>query len=185
MARFLLLLTALAVGGFSRPLRRPGPRLTRPTASSRMALETLPGGLSIAEAVGMRIESLFVAAPMAVAMVATRSSSSIPQVVELARLKKPSVVAAKWGARVFFGDAVVYLSRAGYHLRRGHSFACWSELVPLLLQNLTCFAVLRFSDGTDGSDGGVCWSDYERTPGTKEGEKGSCRPKKKKSKSSE
>ena len=100
-----------------------------------MALETLPGGLSIAEAVGMRIESLFVAAPMAVAMVATRSSSSIPQVVELARLKKPSVVAAKWGARVFFGDAVVYLSRAGYHLRRGHSFACWSELVPLLLQN--------------------------------------------------
>ena len=120
-----------------------------------MALETLPGGLSIAEAVGMRIESLFVAAPMAVAMVATRSSSSIPQVVELARLKKPSVVAAKWGARVFFGDAVVYLSRAGYHLRRGHSFACWSELVPLLLQNLTCFAVLRFSDGADGSDGGA------------------------------
>lgn len=30
---------------------------------------------------------------------------------------------------------------------------------------------------SDGSDGGVCWSDYERTPGTKEGAKGSCRPK--------
>ena len=33
---------------------------------------------------------------------------------------------------------------------------------------------------SDGSDGGVCWSDYERTPNSKEGEKGSCRPKKKK-----
>tara|TARA_B100001109_G_scaffold246940_1_gene236212 strand:+ start:264 stop:656 length:393 start_codon:yes stop_codon:yes gene_type:complete len=31
-------------------------------------------------------------------------------------------------------------------------------------------------DGTsDGSDS-PCWSDYERVPGTKEGEKGSCRP---------
>lgn len=28
---------------------------------------------------------------------------------------------------------------------------------------------------SDGSDS-PCWSDYERTPGTKEGEKGSCRP---------
>ena len=110
-----MLLTALAVGGFSRPLRRPGPRLTRPAASSRMALETLPGGLSIAEAVGMRIESLFVAAPMAVAMVATRSSSSIPQVVELARGSRRSVVAAKWGARL--------LRRRGGHLSAGHHLA--------------------------------------------------------------
>ena len=40
------------------------------------------------------------------------------------------------------------------------------------------------SDTSDGSDSGPCWSDYERTPGTKEGEKGSCRPKgSKKSKS--
>ena len=30
---------------------------------------------------------------------------------------------------------------------------------------------------SDGSDTGVCWSDYERVPGTKQGEKGSCRPK--------
>ena len=30
---------------------------------------------------------------------------------------------------------------------------------------------------SDGSDGGPCWSDYERTPGTQEGAKGSCRPK--------
>jgi hypothetical protein len=32
---------------------------------------------------------------------------------------------------------------------------------------------------SDGSDGGPCWSDYERTPGTKEGTKGSCKPKNK------
>ena len=30
---------------------------------------------------------------------------------------------------------------------------------------------------SDDSDAGPCWSDYERTPGTKAGEKGSCRPK--------
>ena len=46
---------------------------------------------------------------------------------------------------------------------------------------------MKLTDGetSDGSDGGVCWSDYERVPGTKEGEKGSCRPKggKKKKKS--
>ena len=30
---------------------------------------------------------------------------------------------------------------------------------------------------SDGSDTGVCWSDFERVPGTKQGEKGSCRPK--------
>ena len=30
---------------------------------------------------------------------------------------------------------------------------------------------------SDDSDGGPCWSDYERVPGTKAGEKGSCRPK--------
>ena len=42
---------------------------------------------------------------------------------------------------------------------------------------------------SDGSDSSPCWSDYERTPGTKEGAKGSCRPKgskkKKKKKSDE
>ena len=36
---------------------------------------------------------------------------------------------------------------------------------------------LTDGETSDGSDSGVCWSDYERTPGTKEGEKGSCRPK--------
>lgn len=39
---------------------------------------------------------------------------------------------------------------------------------------------LETRDTSDGSDGGACWSDYERVPGTKPGEKGSCRPKKKK-----
>lgn len=41
---------------------------------------------------------------------------------------------------------------------------------------------LENRDTSDGSDGGACWSDYERVPGTKPGEKGSCRPKKKKAK---
>ena len=43
---------------------------------------------------------------------------------------------------------------------------------------------LTEGETSDGSDGGVCWSDYERTPGTEEGEKGSCRPKGKKKKES-
>ena len=56
------------------------------------------------------------------------------------------------------------------------------------------FAVKKDKDGkkkltdgetSDGTDSGVCWSDYERVPGTKEGEKGSCRPKKKKKASGE
>ena len=41
---------------------------------------------------------------------------------------------------------------------------------------------LENRDTSDGSDGGPCWSDYECTPGTEAGEKGSCRPKKKKAK---
>lgn len=45
---------------------------------------------------------------------------------------------------------------------------------------------LTEGETSDGSDDGVCWSDYERVPGTKEGEKGSCRPKgSKKSKKSD
>jgi len=35
---------------------------------------------------------------------------------------------------------------------------------------------------SDDTDTGVCWSDYERVPGTKPGEKGSCRPKRDKKK---
>lgn len=38
---------------------------------------------------------------------------------------------------------------------------------------------MKLTDGetSDGSDSGVCWSDYERVPGTEAGSKGSCRPK--------
>tara|TARA_Y100000389_G_scaffold202240_1_gene246977 strand:+ start:1266 stop:1619 length:354 start_codon:yes stop_codon:yes gene_type:complete len=38
---------------------------------------------------------------------------------------------------------------------------------------------MKLTDGetSDGSDSGVCWSDYERVPGTEQGAKGSCRPK--------
>jgi hypothetical protein len=36
---------------------------------------------------------------------------------------------------------------------------------------------------SDGSDSSPCWSDYERTPGTAAGTKGSCRPKGSKKKS--
>jgi hypothetical protein len=41
---------------------------------------------------------------------------------------------------------------------------------------------LENRDTSDGSDGGICWSDHERVPGTTAGTKGSCRPKKKKDK---
>ena len=39
---------------------------------------------------------------------------------------------------------------------------------------------LTEGETSDNTDAGVCYSDYERTPGTKEGAKGSCRPKRKK-----
>ena len=32
-------------------------------------------------------------------------------------------------------------------------------------------------ESSDDTDSGPCWSDHERVPGTKAGEKGSCRPK--------
>ena len=44
---------------------------------------------------------------------------------------------------------------------------------------------LTEGETSDNSDAGVCWSDYERVPGTEEGAKGSCRPKGKKKKKSE
>ena len=43
---------------------------------------------------------------------------------------------------------------------------------------------LENRDTSDGSDGGPCYSDYERDPSKKAGEKGSCRPKSKKAKTS-
>lgn len=46
---------------------------------------------------------------------------------------------------------------------------------------------LRERDTSDSSDSGECWSDYERVPSKKAGEKGSCQPKgsKKKKKKTE
>ena len=46
---------------------------------------------------------------------------------------------------------------------------------------------MKLTDGetSDGSDSGVCWSDYERVPGTEAGSKGSCRPKGSKKKKTE
>jgi hypothetical protein len=41
---------------------------------------------------------------------------------------------------------------------------------------------LENRSSSDDTDAGACWSDHERVPGTKPGEKGSCRPKKKKEK---
>ena len=65
-----------------------------------------------------------------------------------------------------------------------------------LKRTVETFAMKKGEDGkmhptegetSDNSDAGVCWSDYERVPGTEEGEKGSCRPKggKKKKKKTE
>ena len=63
-----------------------------------------------------------------------------------------------------------------------------------LKRTVETFAVKKDEDGkkkltegetSDNSDAGVCWSDYERVPGTKEGEKGSCRPKGSKKKKKE
>ena len=62
-------------------------------------------------------------------------------------------VASKWGARVFYGDALVYLSRIVYHLQRDFPIACWSELVPLMLQNLLCFVIVRRSRANEPEHG--------------------------------
>ena len=96
-----------------------------------------------AAAIERRLESLACAVPVAVAVFATRSSSGIPQIVEVLQSKTPKQVSSKWGPRVFFGDAVVYMSRMVYHLRRGYAVSCWSELIPLMLQNLACFYITR------------------------------------------
>lgn len=93
----------------------------------------------VGDAISNRFQAIACAVPMVTAVVATRSSTGIPQIVEMFSRKTPRQVAAKWGPRVFFGDAVVYMSRMAYHMRRGYALSCWSELIPLLLQNLACF----------------------------------------------
>ena len=94
-------------------------------------------------AIERRLQAVACTIPAAVAVLATRSSSGIPQIVEMFDSKSPRQVASKWGSRVFFGDAVVYLSRLVYYVRRGYALSCWSELVPLMLQNLWCFYLTR------------------------------------------
>ena len=97
-------------------------------------------------AIERRMQALACAVPVAISVLATRSSSGIPQIAEVMdrrQSKTPSQVATKWGPRVFFGDAVVYMSRMAYHVRRGYPLACWSELIPLMLQNIICFYLTR------------------------------------------
>ena len=55
-------------------VRLPAPRMALGTVAD--AVGTLPGAMTVSEAVSYRIESMLVVAPMAVAMVATRSSCS-------------------------------------------------------------------------------------------------------------
>ena len=112
------------------------------------------------------MQALACAVPVAISVLATRSSSGIPQIAEVmgqTKSKTPSQVATKWGPRVFFGDAVVYMSRFIYHMRRGYPLACWSELIPLMLQNVICFYLTR-SRGFE----------TDETNGEKEGEKLHC-----------
>lgn len=79
--------------------------------------------------------------------------------------------------RVTMGSEPWYASaprRSGVVKRSSHTFAVKKDKD----------GKKKLTDGetSDGTDSGVCWSDYERTPGTKEGEKGSCRPKGRKKK---
>ena len=76
-------------------------------------------------------------------LLAARQESRRLRVFARKKSKTPSQVATKWGPRVFFGDAVVYMSRCIYHMRRGYSLACWSELIPLMVQNVVCFYLTR------------------------------------------
>jgi len=117
---------------------RPGSSMSLPLDSS-LIIDT------VSPAIERRMQALACAVPVAISVLATRSSSGIPQIAEVMQTKSktPSQVATKWGPRVFFGDAVVYMSRFIYHMRRGYPLACWSELIPLMLQNVICFYLTR------------------------------------------
>lgn len=83
----------------------------------------------------------FVAActPLLIAVLGTRSASGLPDIARLLKSKD----ARGLSARVFYGDALVYMSRAVYHIRMGYPISCWSELLVLLAQNLGLFALVR------------------------------------------
>lgn len=87
--------------------------------------------------------------------------------------RAPSTAATSWYESTEFanfanGSTSVILSSNGSVVRHNSSKP-YSEAKKRELES---------RDTSDGSDGGPCWSDYERVPGTEAGEKGSCRPKK-------
>lgn len=132
---------------------RPAPavRLMLPRSSSSSSswpiavapMMNIPVDVTVASAISGRLEAIACSIPVFIALFATRSSSGITSITKMARSKTPQQVSSKWGTRVFYGDAIVYLSRIIYHVRRGFPVSCWSELFPLLAQNLICFALLR------------------------------------------
>ena len=126
----------------------------RPLAAPTMNLAV---DASVSAAINFRLQVVAFVIPVFVALFATRSASGIPQIIQMAQSKTPQQVGSKWGARVFYGDAIVYLSRVIYHLRRGFPVSCWSELFPLLLQNLACFALLRSSKIQEKPEGPRRW----------------------------
>ena len=154
-------LVAAALVGTSARLPRRHVTMSLPLDSS-LILDT------VSPAIERRMQALACAVPAAISVLATRSSSGIPQIAEVFARKKsktPSQVATKWGPRVFFGDAVVYMSRCIYHMRRGYSLACWSELIPLMVQNVVCFYLTR-SRGIEAA----------KADGEKDGEKAALPP---------
>ena len=167
-------LAALALVGPSARLSRHATR-PQPLGSSSMSLP-LDSSLiidTVSPAIERRMQALACAVPVAISVLATRSSSGIPQIAEVmgqTKSKTPSQVATKWGPRVFFGDAVVYMSRFIYHMRRGYPLACWSELIPLMLQNVICFYLTRSrgfeTDETNGEKEGEKLHCHHRHPNT-------------------
>lgn len=148
------LLPHLAVVAFVGSSARLSRHATRPRPLGGSMSLPLDSSLiidTVSPAIERRMQALACAVPVAISVLATRSSSGIPQIAEVmgqTKSKTPSQVATKWGPRVFFGDAVVYMSRFIYHMRRGYPLACWSELIPLMLQNVICFYLTR-SQGSE------------------------------------
>jgi len=117
-----------------------------------------PGVEAVAVAVDAAcIDRLWVvgaAFPLLIAMVSSRSSMGFIDIVRTVRVRAREerdrtaargVMSSNDGSlfrQGIFGDAVVYMSRIAYHVRRGYPIATWSELPLLLLQTL-CWVVLR------------------------------------------
>lgn len=119
----------------------PVPRAAPPRLSLPQIV-AMDAGMApaVVAAVEYRLLTCATMAPAVIAAVATRSSSGLPQIARLLRTKSARGMQS---SRVYYGDALVYQSRAVYHLRRGYPVACWSELLVLTAQNLACFALCR------------------------------------------